>query len=326
MKCLVTGGAGFIGSHLTDKLIEMGFDVTVVDDLSTGNIKNVNPRAKFVSNTVKYCLVGDSADNIVRVPSVTNNNIIIEMIRSKKYNYIFHLAATASVPLTIKHPISSNENNIDLTLRMLNATKKDQPQFKKFIFASSSAVYGNPKNETGMSETDAVDPMSPYALQKYTAEQYCELYRKLYNVPTVSLRFFNVYGPRQNGSGPYANVISSWATKLVNNEKICMHGDGTQQRDFIHVNDVVDLIIQAAMEDEISGVYNIGTGQTQSILDILHMFEKHFENIQLDNQPARLGDPIKTVADTTKLFNKFGQKHFKNFATSLSQTIEFYKE
>ena len=307
-KCLITGGAGFIGSHLVDRLLKMNFDVTVIDDLSTGKVENVNKKAKFICN---------AATNLD-----TKNNIINDYIENMKFDFIFHLAANASVPYTVEYPLLSNKTNIVLTLEMLEAAKRSK--VKKFVFASSSAIYGNPKS-LPTSEEEPVNLLSPYALQKYTSEQYCEQFRKLYGLSTVSLRFFNVYGPRQNGSGPYANVISSWATKLINNEEIRLVGTGSQKRDFIYVDDVVDILVQSALSKDIVGIYNVGTGNCYTIKEVLDIFKKNFTNIIVNLGPARLGDPEATKADTTKLFQIFGERKFCNFTDSLTKTIESYK-
>lgn len=307
-KTLIIGNAGFIASHLTDKLISNGWSVIGVDDLSTGNIKNVNKKVKFICNT---------SNNLE-----SKINVITEYIENIQFDYIFHLAASASVPFCTKNPLYSNKNNVDLTLRILDACK-NQKNLKKFVFASSSAVYGDSKSFP-TSEEDEINPLSPYALQKYTSETYCNLYKTLYYVPTLSFRLFNVFGPKQYGQGPYANVISSWASKLVQNQSIRLDGSGTQSRDFVYVNDVVDLMIKGALNDNITGTYNLGTSKSHTVLEVLNIFKNHFNNIQIDMQPSRVGDPHMTMADITKLQKDFGEYKFSDFKESLDSTIQSY--
>jgi UDP-glucose 4-epimerase len=308
-KCLITGGAGFVGSHLTDKLIELGYFVTIVDDLSTGQLQNINKDAIFINNN--------------RQTQKEKNAIIVEQIKNNHFKYIFHLAANASVPFTIKEPLASNDNNVNLTLEVLQAIAKYQNHlFHKLIFASSSAIYGN-SNTIPTNENVIPNLISPYALQKYAGEQYCELYRHLYGIPSVSLRFFNIFGPRQNGNGPYANVISSWLHRLKNKQSIRLDGSGFQKRDFLYVKDAVSLIIKIAFDIDICGVYNVGTSKNYSILEVLSIFEKHFENIKIDMAPAREGDPMETCADITKLKKDLNidENFFNIFEKSLDETI-----
>ena len=210
-KVIVTGGAGFIGSTLVDKLIDDGLDVIVLDNLSTGKESNINPKAEFIK-----CDVSKDRPLFNDVDTV------------------FHLAATPQVQHSIENP--TDNNNLDSVINMLNISKKSG--VKRFIFTSSSAVYGNPEY-TPIDENHPTNPLSPYALHKLVGEQYCKLYSDLYGLDTISLRYFNAYGERMSNEGAYKSVISVFNEQHKKKEPLNIVNDGEQKRDFIHVNDIV---------------------------------------------------------------------------------------
>jgi len=228
MRCLVTGGAGFIGSNLVDRLIDDGHEVIVFDNLSTGQQKNINPKAKFF-------LV-----DIAHQPYFETNTMKDIM---SGVDVVFHMACLARVQPSIENPIEYHSANVNGTLNMLEVCRKYG--VKRFVFSSSSSVYGDvEEKDLPTSENSELNPMSPYALHKLVGEQYCKLYSELYGLETVSLRYFNVYGERQPIEGAYTLVMGVFAQQRLNGEKMTIRGDGEQRRDFTYVGDVVDANIR----------------------------------------------------------------------------------
>jgi len=253
IKALITGGAGFIGSHLVDFLLEKNWDVTIVDNLSSGNLENVNKKAKFH----KMCLIDTDYNSLLSV--------------FKNIDYVFHMAASASIPESIEDPLKYNKLNVDSTIRCLNLAK--DANIKKLIFSASSSVYGDAK-ELPTTELCPVDPLSPYALQKLIGEQYCKLFSKIYGLNTVSLRYFNVYGERMSLKGAYKLVIPIWEDQFKNNHPLTVVNDGTQRRDFVYVKDVAYANYCAAISKKNNGeVYNVGTGNNISINEMIEVFD-----------------------------------------------------
>tara|TARA_R110002074_G_scaffold160697_1_gene318188 strand:+ start:3269 stop:4177 length:909 start_codon:yes stop_codon:yes gene_type:complete len=250
MKCLVTGGAGFIGSHLVDKLIEEGHQVLVLDDLSTGKKENINEKADFM----KWDISKDW------------NEISISI---EEIDVIFHLAAKARVQPSIENPIEYHNANVNGTLNMLVAAR--DAGVKRFVFSSSSSVYGDiEEKDLPTSENSALNPMSPYALHKSIGEQYCKLFSELYDMETVSLRYFNVYGDSMSLEGAYKLVIPIFTEQILNGEPMTINGDGEQKRDFTYVGDVVQANISAGTLDrKFNGdVFNIGHGDNRTVNQI----------------------------------------------------------
>ena len=278
---LVTGGYGFIGSHVVDELVKNNYNVTVVDNMSTGKLSNLSH-----INNLKVNLIQDEFDSMR----------ILSMVRDGKFYYVMHLAANASVPFSVERPVETNNNNVTKTLLLLEACRVGK--IKKFVFSSSSSVYGN-NVVFPTAEDSKKNPISPYALQKSIIEEYCKLYYELYGLKSVCLRYFNVFGPRQAGSGPYANVISSWCEKAIKHNEIRVDGEGKAFRDFIHVHDVAKANLLAANSEIPFGCYNIGSGQTIQISEILKVFQQVFSSVKVVNAPQRQGDPERTQAEIT---------------------------
>jgi len=272
-KVIVTGGAGFIGSNLVDKLIESGHEVVVIDNLSWGKKEQINPKADFHSLDIT---------DFASIRPIFDDGI----------DYVFHLAALPRVQFSIEHPIETNETNVTGTLNVLTAAK--EAKIKKVIYSASSSAYGD-QSEIPLRETMHANPKSPYGLQKYIGEMYCKIFSDVYGLPTVCLRYFNVYGPRQNEEGAYALVIAKFLKQKREGQKLTITGDGTQTRDFTSVHDVVQANI-LAMEKEVSAgdVFNIGMGQNFSINDVAKLVGGEIEHL-----PARL-EPHDTLADNTK--------------------------
>jgi UDP-glucose 4-epimerase len=269
-KYLVVGGAGFIGSHLVDKLIQLKHQVIVLDNLSTGKKENINPRAKFVKADIR------------KLKQITPF--------FKNIDGVFLLAALPRVQYSIDQPTKTNKNNIDGILNVLVTSQ--QTKTKRIVYSSSSSIYGEPK-KLPLKESFPPNPLSPYGLQKYVGEEYCRLFSLLYGLETVSLRYFNVYGPRMDDQGAYATVMSVFLRQLAKNQPLTITGDGTQTRDFTHVSDVVKANL-LAMESKKVGrgeAINIGGGKNYSINEIAKMFSNKVKYI------APRVEPHDTLAD-----------------------------
>lgn len=312
--CLITGCCGFIGSHLSELLLAQGWRVDGVDNLSTGKYENIEEVAKNDLFTFFECDF--------------NHPVILETISSGLYDYVFHLAATASVPKTVAEPFLSNENNVTLSLALLETIRSIEGKKPRFIFSSSSAVYGDcyifPTNETTVKH-----PISPYALQKSVIEDYCEIYSNLYGLETVSLRYFNVYGTKQNGKGAYANVISSWLTKWFKGQEIClMFGDGSQQRDFVHVFDVCKANVLAAISPLVGKgeKINVCSAEQQSVSFIKEYIQTHEPNFDVLERPARKGDVMITHGTYDLASELLGYYPEVDFYSGMDETIEWYRK
>jgi UDP-glucose 4-epimerase len=252
MRVLVTGGAGFIGSHLADALIERGDDVVVLDDLSTGSPDNVNPRAQLVTGSV--------ADETAARTAVEGCELV------------FHQAAHKAVLRSVEQPLTTDTANTHGTLTILKAAS--DAGVRRVVHASSSSVYGG-ATTVPTPESEPLLPRSPYAVTKLAAEHYCRVFAELYGLETVALRYFNVYGPRQRPDATYAAVIPLFVDALLNGREVEVHGDGLQSRDFTYITDVVaaNLAAAAAPANVCSGhVYNIAAGESSSLLDLLRNF------------------------------------------------------
>lgn len=289
-KILVTGGAGFIGSTLANHLSENNL-VTVVDDLSMGKISNLK-----------------KSDNISFIEgSVTDQNLMKELITTNNFNYIYHLAAIASVADSVERPVETHIVNFDSVLILLELLKNNKIKPERLVFSSSAAVYGDepslPKHEESV-----IRPLTPYAVDKFAAEKYVLNYSDLYGIPTSAVRFFNVYGPNQNPKSPYSGVISiiiDCYEKLLQNKKseFTIFGDGKQTRDFVYVQDVVQaLILVASQKESIGEVYNVGTGLETSLIELINMMDAILDiNLPIIHEAPRSGDITSSYANISKL-------------------------
>ncbi len=280
-RVVVTGGAGFIGSHLAQRL-SRDYEVAIIDDLSTGRQANIAG------------LVGSGSIRFVQ-GSINDDPLLRQVCHGAEY--VFHQAALPSVPRSIADPLGTATVNIEGTLKVLLAAR--DCGVKKVVFASSSSVYG--RSETlPLREDQPPNPLSPYALTKLTAESYCHLFHRLYGLPTACLRYFNVYGPRQNPHSQYAAVIPSIVSRLAKGEHPIITGDGEQTRDFTFVGDVVEANVLAAQSDE-CGAFNVGTGRTSSINQlarlIMEVMGRRVESIHVE---ARIGEARHTRADISR--------------------------
>ncbi|MFC1945676.1 SDR family oxidoreductase [Chloroflexota bacterium] len=306
-KAVVTGGAGFIGSHLAEALVERGYHVTIVDDLSTGHQENI-----------RHLLEGGAAE-FVR-GSVEDAGLLGEAFRGAKY--VFHLAALPSVPRSIADPVTTHHINASGTLGVLVAAR--DAGVSKVVYASSSSAYGDtptlPKQEDMTPH-----PQSPYAVAKLTGEYYCSVFQKVYGLETASLRFFNVYGPRQNPDSQYAAVIPRFISMLARGEAPTIYGDGEQTRDFTFVLDVVQANIKAA-EGDGCGTFNVGTGKRISLNgltgEMVRLMDSEVTPVHVE---ARPGDVLHSLADISRA-GAFGYLPAYSLEDGLRQTVEYLKK
>ena len=307
-RYLVTGGAGFIGSHLVDRLVEAGETVRVVDDLSTGHRHNLVQHAAVAFEFME----ADLAE-----PGVATRAV-------EGVDYILHIAAIPSVPRSVTDPLTTHRANVDATLLLLEAARA--AEVKRLVFASSSSVYGDsptlPKHERMPTK-----PLSPYALQKLIGEQYARLFNSLYGLDTVSLRFFNVFGPRQDPSSAYSGVISLFTAALCEGKRPTIHGDGGQTRDFTYVSDVASGVIAASTAAGVSGrVMNLAPGGRVSLNSL---FEVLRDVIGVDLEPlygpSRKGDVRDSQADNTLARELLGFDPQVTVEEGLRRTVEWHR-
>jgi len=304
---LVTGGAGFIGSHLTEELVRRGHSVRVADNLITGKRSNLDhiPGIEFLEGDLADLSFAQRAVNGVR--------------------YVLHQAAIPSVPRSVKDPITSHRANVDATLNVLVAAR--DAGVRRLVFAGSSSAYGNtptlPKHE-GM----LASPLSPYALQKVIGEQYLHMFTQLYGLETVSIRYFNVFGPRQNPSSPYSGVISVFATALLENRSPTIYGDGEQTRDFTYVANVVDGVLRACDASNASGeIINVATGGRISLNELFRTMRTLADGrVEPTYVDPRSGDVRDSQADISKARRILGYEPTVTFEEGLKRTVEWYRK
>ena len=303
---LVTGGAGFIGSHIAEELLRRGEGVRIVDSLITGKRQNLAhlQQAEFIQ--------GDLADLDVARRAVEG------------VEYVLHQAAIPSVPRSVEDPITSNRANIDASLNVLVAAR--DAGVRRVVYAGSSSAYGNTPTLPKV-ETMPTAPLSPYALQKLVAEQYCQMFTQLYGLETVTIRYFNVFGPRQDPSSPYSGVISLFIRALVEGRQPTIYGDGGQTRDFTYVANVVDGVLRACQAPDASGeVINVATGGRISLNELFAVV-KQLTGAGVDPIYAetRAGDVRDSQADITKARRLLGYEPIVRFEQGLENTVEWFR-
>ncbi|MCO6511248.1 MAG: SDR family oxidoreductase [Aridibacter famidurans] len=307
-KCLVTGGAGFIGSNLADELIRSGRTVRIVDNLSTGfreNLEEIGGPFEFIE--------GDLNDEAVLSKAVEG----IEAV--------FHQAALPSVPRSVEDPVGTHKACASATLRLL--TKAKDAGVRRFVYAASSSAYGD-QPVLPKVETMAPDPLSPYAAAKLIGEHYCSVFHRIYGLKTVSLRYFNVFGPRQNPSSMYSGVISRFIDALMKGETPVIFGDGEQSRDFTFIANVVNANIRAAEITEGFGeTYNAANGERTTLNALLEVLKKITgrEDAVADHQPPRKGDVLHSQADKSKAVEVLGYENLVGLEEGLKRTIDWWK-
>ncbi len=306
MKTLVTGGAGFIGSHLVERLLREGCEVTVLDNLSTGRKENLSFLPKDSSLELK---VVDIADPAAISPFFSG------------VEQVFHLAALADIVPSIQNPLAYHHSNVDGTISVLEASRR--AGVKRFIYAASSSCYGIPDTYP-TPETAPARPQYPYALTKYIGEQYVIHWGQLYGLPVVSLRFFNVYGPRSRTSGTYGAVFGVFLSQKLHDKPFTVVGDGNQTRDFTFVTDVADACLTAAHSDLTGEILNVGSGRPVSVNRLVELLQGEAVHI-----PKRPGEPDCTHADTTrirKLLNWEAEVTVEEGVKTLLENIDYWRQ
>lgn len=310
-KYLITGGAGFIGSTLANHLSKEN-SVIVVDDLSMGKEENLyrNSNLKFING------------------SVTDESLMQEVLSNNTFDYIFHLAAIASVADSVERPVETHKINFESVLMLLELIRKYQKNLKRLVFSSSAAVYGDeptlPKKEESV-----IRPLTPYAVDKFAAEQYVLDYNRLYGVNTSAVRFFNVYGPNQNPESPYSGVISILVDRYrkVQNEEITefkLFGDGSQSRDFVFIEDVIQaLLLVASNEESLGKQFNVGTGNATTLNQLIKVMDRTLGvRLTVRKESEREGDIKDSVADISRL-KGLGYKPNFSVQEGLKKYLEF---
>ena len=298
---IVTGGAGFIGHHLVNKLIDAGNKVCVLDDFSRGTFSRVNPKAEMWRHDITKTFPED--------------------VVSKYKDGIFHLAALARVPFSLEFPLESNNANTTGTLSVLENARK--AGIKNIVFSSSSSVYGNGTDDCSeFKETDGLNPISPYALQKVIGENYCKLYSLIHSMNTIALRYFSVYGPGTRMTDTYNLVLTTFLDQFKRKVPFTITGDGKQTRDFTHVDDVIDANLKAMrmlqqQKDGYHNFFNIGAGENHSVIELASLFT---ERPKIDYIDKRL-EPLDTLANNKKAKEIMGWFPKRNFRESVLELI-----
>ncbi len=304
MKALVTGGAGFIGSHIAERLVREGHQVVVYDNFSSGrreNLATLEDKVEVVDADVRDAPQLD--------------------YRMAGCDVVFHEAAVVSVPYSVEHPQETHDVNIQGTLNVLLAAKKNA--VKRVVFACSAAVYGEDP-ELPKKESMRPLPISPYGVEKITGEMYLQTWAKLYGVETVSLRYFNVFGPRQDPRSPYSGVISVFVSRALEGQTPMVFGDGSQSRDFVYVGNVVDANLRAATTPGVSGrAYNVGCGQRTTLLELLGMLGRIVgRDLTPTHGPVRAGDIKDSLADISLARAELGYSPVVGVEEGLRRLIE----
>ncbi len=304
MKVLVTGGAGFIGSHLVDRLIQEGHEVVVVDNLSTGKRRNLNRAARFFKLDIQSW-------RLERV------------FRNERPNVVMHLAAQMDVRKSVEDPVFDAQVNVLGTLNVLQQAVRHG--VRKVVFSSSGgAIYGEQEIYPAP-ESHVTRPLSPYGISKLCGEQYLSYYQRVSGLQVVNLRYANVYGPRQDPDGE-AGVVAIFIQKLLNNEQAIVNGNGRQTRDFIYVEDVVEANL-AVMGQETQGTYNVGTGEETSINDVLRILVGHTNSTCKElHGPAKHGEQVRSVIDASKIRQELSWEPRTELSDGLKRTIDYFRE
>ncbi len=306
-RCLVTGGAGFIGSHIVRGLLDAGHIVRVLDNLSTSNRSNLEE----VSDRIEF-IEGDASDPIAAREALSG------------VDRVFHQAALASVPLSLERPLDTHHHCATATLNMLHCSVK--AHVKRFIYAASSSAYGD-QPTSSKRETDLPLPLSPYAVAKLCGEYYCQSYFHSFGLETVCIRYFNVFGPRQDPNSPYSAVIPLFVNRLLAGEPAIVYGDGLQSRDFTYVANVVHGNLLSAERPNIGGrIFNVADGGQTTLLQLLKLLGKMLGiTPKIDFQSARVGDVRESLADITLARKLLGYEPQIRLEEGLLRTIEYYR-
>ncbi|MDC1296605.1 SDR family oxidoreductase [Alphaproteobacteria bacterium] len=305
-KILITGGAGFIGSHLSEKLVSNGYDVTILDNFATGKLSNLNN------------IINKSNLNVIEA-DIRNFSKIIDFFTN--VDIVFHLAALAEIVPSIENPKDYFDTNVNGTFNIIEASKKNN--ISKIIYAASSSCYGLP-NKYPTPENHPTNPMYPYALTKYIGEQLLIHWSKVYNIPSISLRLFNVYGPKSRTSGTYGAVFGVFLAQKIAKMPFTIVGNGEQTRDFTYVDDVIDSMISAAFSSIDYEIFNVGSSNSYSINKLVDLIGG--EKVYI---PKRPGEPECTWADISKIKNILGWQPnitFENGVSKILENIDYWRD
>ena len=302
---LVTGGAGFIGSHIADALLARGWRVSVIDDFSTGDRANVDPRVQLFERDLREAAT-------------------VELLDELRPDVILHEAAQIDVRVSVRDPAADAEVNIVATLRLLQ--KALNVGVKRFIFASTGgAIYGEPV-EVPQTESHPLLPLSPYGCAKLSVEHYLEYYRQIHGMSTLALRYANVYGPRQNAHGE-AGVVAIFAERMLRGDGVTIHGSGEQTRDFVYVDDVVAANAAAVEREDLTGAFNVGTGVETSVNEL---YARMAELLSIDQPathgPAKTGEQMRSVIDGSRLRSIASLPEPVAFRDGLARTLKWFRE
>ncbi|MFK8268192.1 SDR family oxidoreductase [Capnocytophaga cynodegmi] len=315
-RILVTGGAGFIGSNLSEKLLELGAVVTVLDNFATGHRQNIEP---FLSNKNFALIEGDIRD--------------LETCRKacEGQEFVLHQAALGSVPRSINDPITSNDVNVGGFLNMLVAAR--DAGVKRLVYAASSSTYGDSKSLPKVEDVIG-KPLSPYAITKYVNELYADVFKRTYNFDTIGLRYFNVFGRRQDPNGAYAAVIPKFVIQLMNHQSPTINGDGTYSRDFTYIDNVIQMNLLAMISENtnaVNQVYNTAVGDRTTIKDMAELlrtflakYDPKIAEVEILNGPNRLGDVPHSLASIEKAQKNLGYQPTHKFAEGLKEAVDWY--
>ena len=307
MKALITGGAGFIGSHLAEALFRQGYEVILLDNFSSGKWQNIQ-----------------HLDTTVHEGDIRNLDTVMKAMNG--CDVVFHAAALVSVPESIKHPDINHSINVTGAFNIFEAARLQN--VKRVIYASSAAVYGN-HPELPKTEASPIQPISPYATAKYINELYADNYASAYELTCVGLRYMNVYGPRQDPSSPYSGVLSIFCQQFLQGTPITIFGDGSQTRDFVFVKDVVQANILAATAElhTKSELFNIGTGTATSLNQIISKLNQHTEKqIKVNYKPSRDGDIKHSLSNIDKAAQQLGYEPKTTLSDGISATLEWFRD
>jgi UDP-glucose 4-epimerase len=307
-RAIVTGGAGFIGSHLIDRLVADGWEVQVIDNLFSGfekNLEHHGGKVKLIKG------------------SITNRDLVNRTI--KKGDTIWHFAALNSVPRSIEMPWETNDTNITGTLNILIAAKDNKA--RRVIYSASSSAYGNAMVDI-KDESLPTNPISPYGVSKFGGEEYCRIFSSLYGLPTIALRYFNVFGPRQNPTSPYSAVIPKFIHAMLLDKPITIHGDGEQSRDFTFVANAAEANFLAGTKESVEpGSYNVACGVSISVNDVYQKLEKLTGyKFKINHEPTRIGDVRTSKASIEKIKKALGYKPLVTFDHGLELALTWYQE
>lgn len=314
---LVTGSCGFIGTNIVKYLLEHNQKVIGVDNFLTGSRKNL-----LIIKKIKY-----SSKNFIFLKGDLSKELFVKKLLNRKVDYVLHQAALGSVPRSVKDPFNTNRNNVNASLNLFYYSSKNK-YVQKLVFASSGSVYGDNLDKL-KNEKKIGNQLSPYAASKRIVEIYAETFNRCYGLKYVSLRYFNVFGPHQSNKGAYPTVISGWIKNILTNKKIIVFGNGSQTRDFCHVDRIIEANIFCAVNNKlVKDTFNISGGRSISLNNLIRIFKKIFPNkkIKVVYKKARLGDVKNSKASLHKTNKILNLSENNKFDKNLYETIEWYKK